>query len=131
MTTNDNTQQTEQEAEDLSYVADVADIEEGERVIAEIEGREIAVFNLDGEFHALSNYCIHQGGPACEGLISGSVDVNEEMELTYNCDDMVVSCPWHGWEFEIESGNHLAPTDYRLPTYEVTVRDEKVYLATY
>lgn len=127
MTTSEDTPQTES-TEDLHYIAEVDEFEDSDRVIVDLQGREIAVFNVDGEFHALSNYCVHQGGPACEGLISGSLEVDDEMELTYNSENKVVSCPWHGWEFEIESGDHLAPTDYRLPTYEVVVRDGAVYL---
>lgn len=130
MTTKDDQQRSES-SENLHYVADVDELAAGERVIVDLEGREIAIFNVDGEFHALSNYCIHQGGPACEGLVSGCLEVDDDMELSYNSENKVVSCPWHGWEFEIESGDHLAPTDYRLPTYEVVVRDEAVYLDTY
>lgn len=130
MTASDDTQQTES-VDDLHYVAEVDEFEHGDRVIVDLKGREIAVFNVDGEFHALSNYCVHQGGPACEGLISGSLEVDDEMELTYNSENKVVSCPWHGWEFEIESGDHLAPTDYRLPTYEVVVHNGAVYLDSY
>ncbi|GAB6862901.1 Rieske (2Fe-2S) protein [Haloplanus litoreus] len=130
MTTKDDSPQSES-AETRHYVADVDEIADGDRVIVDLDGREIAVFNVGGEFNALSNYCVHQGGPACEGLVSGSLEVDDEMELTYDATNKVVSCPWHGWEFEIESGEHLAPTDYRLPTYRVVVQDGAVYLEGY
>lgn len=109
------------------YVADVDEIGEAERVITEIRGREIAVFNVDGEFYALANYCTHQGGPACEGVISGALAL-EDGELTYTRENQVVSCPWHGWEFDIATGEHLAPTDHKIPSYDVVIRDGKVYV---
>jgi nitrite reductase/ring-hydroxylating ferredoxin subunit len=45
----------------------------GERLIVDTGGREIAVFNMNGEFVAVANYCVHAGGPVCEGKLSGTV----------------------------------------------------------
>ncbi len=110
------------------FVASTAELESNDRVIAEIQGREIAVFDVDGEYYAVANYCVHQGGPACEGLLSGTVTVNEEMELSYDQEGEVVACPWHGWEFDVKTGEHLASSEYVLPTYDVVVDDCKVYV---
>ena len=130
MTNDENatTKESRNVDENLHFVAEVDDIPEGERLIVEIEGREIAVFNVDDAFYALSNYCVHQGGPACEGLISGTMAVDEDRELSYSRDGEIVSCPWHGWEFDIKSGEHLAPSNHRLPTYSVEVRDGDIYV---
>lgn len=114
--------------DDLHHVISVDSFDEGERVIVDIEGREVAVFRSNGDFHALSNYCTHQGGPACEGLLSGTLDVDEDDELIWACEGEVVACPWHGWEFDITDGTHTASNDYRLPTYDVHVRDGEVYV---
>lgn len=115
-------------ATDLEYVADRADFDDTDRIVTEVSGREIAVFQLDGTFHALANYCVHQGGPVCEGMVSGTLTVDGERALDYESENLVVACPWHGWEFDIETGNHLARPKYRLPTYDVVVRDGRVYL---
>ena len=120
--------QPDSDGEGLHHVIAADDIGDGERVIVEIAGREIAVFHSNGEFHALSNYCTHQGGPACEGLLGGTLDVDEENELVWTCEDEIVACPWHGWEFDITDGAHTASDDYRLPTYDVHVRDGDVYV---
>jgi nitrite reductase/ring-hydroxylating ferredoxin subunit len=111
-----------------TFVIEANELQAGDRVIVEIDGREIAVFNVDGDLHALANYCVHQGGPVCEGLLSGTVGVDEELDLVYEKEGEIVSCPWHGWEFEIRSGEHLADPGYRLPTYDVSVEDGEVYL---
>ena len=109
------------------HVRSLDAFERGERVFVEVEGREIAVFRTDDGFHALLNYCVHQGGPVCEGLVSGTLGVEDD-ELVYEKAGKVVSCPWHGWEFDVETGTHLADSSYRLPTYEVEVDDGEVYL---
>ena len=112
----------------LHVVADVERFEGTDRILADVEGREVAVFDLDGEFFALANYCVHQGGPLCEGTVSGALTTNEDFELAYGREGEVVSCPWHGWEFDVRTGEHLAETGYRTPTYDVVVRDGKVYV---
>lgn len=110
------------------HVVSTAALEDTERVITEIQGREIAVFNVDNEYYAVANYCVHQGGPACEGLLSGTVDVTETEQLTYDRENEIVACPWHGWEFDITTGKHLARSGYALPTYETEVEDDELYV---
>ncbi|QLG61147.1 Rieske (2Fe-2S) protein [Halorarum salinum] len=119
---------------ELTRVADLDAFEDVDRIIVDVEGREIAVFAVDGEFHAVSNYCVHQGGPVCEGMLSGGLSVedpanaDDRAELDYSYADRLVSCPWHGWEFDVVTGEHLARPKYRLPTYDVVVDDGAVYL---
>lgn len=109
------------------FVVAADDINPGERILVDIQEREIAVFNVDNTFHALSNYCIHQGGPVCEGAVTGTVTEDED-GLDYDKEGEVVSCPWHAWEFDIKTGRHLARPQYRLPTYETAVVDGKIYV---
>ena len=110
------------------HVVSTDELESSDRAIVEIQGREIAVFNTGGEYYAVANYCVHQGGPACEGLLSGTVSISDERELTYNCEDEIVACPWHGWEFDVKTGKHLARSEYALPTYDMVVEDGEIYV---
>ena len=128
MGTKDTSKQSATDRDELHHVISVYKFDEGERVIADIQGREIAVFHSNGEFYALSNYCTHQGGPACEGLLSGTLDVDEDDELIWSCEDEIVACPWHGWEFDITDGSHTASDRYRLPTYDVQLIDGELYV---
>lgn len=113
----------------LHYVADVAELDDGDRVVVDVRERELCVFNLDGSFYALSNFCTHQGGPACEGRLSGRLTESVDGELTYEQDGEFVCCPWHGWEFNIKTGRNLAhPDEHRLPMYETVVRDGEIYV---
>jgi nitrite reductase/ring-hydroxylating ferredoxin subunit len=119
---------TQQAEENLHYVAEIEEFDETDRVIVDVEGREVAVFDLDGEFYALANYCIHQGGPLCEGSVTGALTAAEDFELEYSREDEIIACPWHGWEFDIRTGKHLAQTGHKTPMYEIVVRDDTVYI---
>jgi nitrite reductase/ring-hydroxylating ferredoxin subunit len=110
------------------YVVDEADIDEGERVLVEVEGREIGVFNVGGELYALANHCAHMGGPVCEGGLMGYFTSDDDGNLRYEREGEILACPWHGWEFDVETGEHVAGSKYRLPTYDVTVEDGAVYV---
>ena len=70
------------------------------------DGNELAVYNVDGEFYATENFCPHKGAPLSEGLLCGHV----------------VECGWHGWQFDVRSGQCLTVPD-RLKTYEVLIAD--------
>ena len=111
-------------------VARVEDLSEpGSRVIVEIDGTEIAVFNVDGDFYAVANYCVHQAGPLCEGRITGRVAVGDDgWEWTYEDDGKIIECPWHQWKFDITTGDHIDTRRYRAPTYETKVRDGSIFV---
>lgn len=126
MTTGEDSSAIEED-DSYHFVVAADAIDPGERVLVDIQDREIAVFNVDNTFHALSNYCIHQGGPVCEGTVTGTVTEDDD-GLKYEKDGEIVSCPWHAWEFDIKTGRHLARPQYRLPTYEITVVDGKIYV---
>lgn len=110
-------------------VASVDRFEDGDRVIAEIAGQEIAVFRLDGEFYALANFCAHQGGPLCEGPTTGTTEYDPDgWAWTADEADRVVRCPWHGWRFDITTGESLQSDRYRTPTYDVEIADGEVFV---
>jgi nitrite reductase/ring-hydroxylating ferredoxin subunit len=102
--------------------------EDGSRVITEIRGQEIAVFRHDGDYYAVANYCIHQGGPLCEGALSGHMTTAEDgWDWRYDDEEKYVVCPWHGWKFDITSGRSPKDDRYAVPTYDVEVEDGTVY----
>ena len=55
-------------------VAEVSEIKDGERILVELKGREVGIFYLDGEYFAFANWCAHQGGPWCEGTLTGTFE---------------------------------------------------------
>ncbi len=85
-------------------VAPVADIAPGGRHVITVGERRIVVFNLGGEFFALSDRCPHQGGSLCQGLLSGHVESPAPGEYVYARRGEMIRCPWHYWEFDIRTG---------------------------
>lgn len=111
-------------------IADVEALaEDGSRVIAEVEGMEIAVFRIEGEYHAVANFCVHQGGPLCEGTLRGRTTVADNgWEWEYDDTEKNVVCPWHGWLFDVTTGRSPDDDRYAVPTYDVEVDDGTIYV---
>jgi nitrite reductase/ring-hydroxylating ferredoxin subunit len=92
-------------------VARTSEVAPGTARCIEIEGRRIALFNLDGTFYAIDDTCPHRGGPLSEGFLDGDVIV----------------CPWHGARFRIPTGEVLSPPATQgVASYSVRVRGEEV-----
>ena len=88
-------------------VATVAEIPPGNRKLVTVRGRSIAVFNLGGEFFGLFNRCPHQGGPMCEGILTGLIESDEPGHYRYSRKGEILRCPWHGWEFDVRTGQSV------------------------
>ncbi len=103
-------------------VAMVEEIPPGGRKIVEVAGRSIGVFNLGGEFFALRSRCPHRGGPLCEGRLWGALRASVPGQYEYSPSQEVLTCPWHGWEFDVRTGRSWCePGRLRTRAYEVTV----------
>ena len=85
----------------------------GESKIANVNGTDIALFNVDGEFFAISNVCLHRGGPLGEGFVEGDV----------------VTCPWHGWRYNIKTGANAMIPSQKVASYQVKVEGSDVFVA--
>ncbi|HEX8551559.1 MAG TPA: Rieske 2Fe-2S domain-containing protein [Abditibacteriaceae bacterium] len=106
-------------------VAKVGEVQNGQCKLVEIEGKEIGVFFVDGEHRAYRNMCPHAGAPLCAGGISSAplaVNVHE-----YAGEADTIRCPWHGWEFDLKTGDHLV-SRAKLKTYEVSVEGDDVII---
>lgn len=90
----------------------VDDIPDGERKIIEVEGVSIGVFHHNGSWYALRNSCLHRGGPVCAGALKGDV----------------ITCPWHGYQYNLTTGVLLLDPSANLETYPVEVRDGEIFL---
>jgi len=97
----------------LTKVATTAELQPGTGKKVEINGKEIAVFNIDGKFYAFDDMCPHRGGSLSEG----------------SCDDKVVACPWHGWQYNVETGACLTNPGVQQQTYEVTVEGNDILIS--
>ncbi len=103
-------------------VAPASEIAPGSRKLVDVAGRSIGIFNLGGEFFALSNRCPHQGGSLCLGEQVGLVLSEEPGQYRYSRPGEMLRCPWHGWEFDIRTGQSWCdPKRMRTKSYPVTV----------
>ncbi len=103
-------------------VATVDEIPPGERKVLEVAGRTIGVFNIQGEFFALRNQCPHQGGPLCSGRLTGFLTATKPGDYTYTRRGEMLRCPWHGWEFDVKTGQSwFDPAHMRVRAYQVSV----------
>ncbi len=96
-------------------VTHIKDLPPGSCQSFEIQDYGIALFNLEGEIHALDNTCPHAGGPLGEGTIEGDL----------------VACPWHDWKFNIRTGicqKNPSPS-WTVSRYEVRVEHDIIQIA--
>ncbi len=70
----------------------------------------VALYNVDGEFFALDGICPHQGGPLGQSRLNGCV----------------VTCQWHGWQFDVRDGQHQISPTLRQPSFPTKISDGQV-----
>jgi nitrite reductase/ring-hydroxylating ferredoxin subunit len=103
-------------------VAAAAEVQPGTCKLVTAKGREIGMFNVGGKFYALANKCPHRGGSLCQGRITGLVQSSGPGDYRLIRDGEFVRCPWHGWEFEIATGqSYCDPTSLHIRQFAVEV----------
>ena len=115
------------------FVAKAAEFADGDRRIVAHNGTEIGVFNWQGSYYAYENLCIHQGGPACEGVIMHKVEDVLGPDRTwhgqrFSATEAHFVCPWHGYEYDISTGECAADRRLKLKSFPVVRRGEDVYV---
>jgi len=97
--------------------------------VVDVGGRQVGVISVGDEFFAVHDRCPHMGASMCTGSLGGTFVAGDPHQYVYGRDGRVLRCPWHGWEFDLESGRSLLePERVGLRTYRVDVRDGQVIL---
>lgn len=91
-------------------VARVDEVAPGTGKVVELEDRVLAVFNVGGDFYVIDNTCLHRGGPLGEGFLDGKM----------------VTCPWHGWEYDVSTGENSLNPSLKVNTYRTAGRDGEI-----
>lgn len=91
-------------------VAAAAEIPPGGRLVVEAAGKQIAIFNVNGRLVACDNTCLHRGGPLGEG----------------DLEELLVTCPWHGWQYDLSTGECLMNPKAKIALYPVTVEADSI-----
>lgn len=111
------------------YVGTVDEIAECQPKIIEIEGISIGIIYTNGNYHAIRNVCPHKQGPICKGDVRGTMLPTNPQEYMYGMEEQVIVCPWHGWEFDLETGEGLfSINDRKLKKYSIEINDDKIYV---
>ncbi len=115
------------------YIGRDSEFKETERKVVSSKGLEIGVFRVKEQFFAYENHCAHQGGPVCQGGIFRKVEQALASDKTslgfkFSEDHVHIVCPWHGYEYDIETGASPANPKMKLRKFEVVVRGGEVYV---
>ena len=114
------------------YVGKTGEFKDGDRRIIFAGDNEIGVFRHEGQFYAYSNFCLHQGGPACEGMITPNVVDVFAKDKTYQGqvfgEETHFVCPWHGYEYDLKTGECIGDRKQKLRKFEVVKRGEDIYV---
>ena len=93
-------------------VLSVVELLPGQAAEVTVGDKAVALFNVGGTFHAITNLCPHRGGPLGQGFVEGSQ----------------VSCPWHNYTFDVTTGENVVSPDLRVERYEVKVEDGRIFV---
>lgn len=115
------------------FVAKKAEFPAGDRrIVVNDHGKEIGVFSQEDGYYAYSNYCLHSGGPVCEGLLINRVEEVIGADRTYEgeifSDDVHFVCPWHGFEYDLKTGECVGNRKMKLRSFTVVERDGEIFV---
>lgn len=109
-------------------VATVSEIAHGDHKVVPIGRHGVGVYNVNGAFYAIANYCPHEGGPLCKGRTHGQtvVDDSEPGGQAESRSGEFIYCPWHQWGFELATGTTAVKPEWSIRTYPVRVVGDDV-----
>jgi len=96
----------------FALAAKKADVPPGTIREVQVEGKAVALANVAGQFHAIDGVCIHRGGPLGDGVLEGAV----------------VTCPWHGWQYDVRTGRVGQNPAAGVNCFPVEVRGEEIFV---
>jgi nitrite reductase/ring-hydroxylating ferredoxin subunit len=110
--------------------ADFAD--DGRRIVT-VAGFDIGVLRHGDRFFAYENRCVHQGGPVCEGRVLGKVEAvlgadKSLLHERFSEAELHLICPWHGYEYDLESGECVVDRRRRLRRFDVVEKGDEIYV---
>ena len=114
----------------LHKVGHLSDIPDDDALTVDIEGRPIGVFRAAGKVFAVKNICPHKRAPLARGTVQGTMlPTSCAGQYQYGMENQVLKCPWHGWEFDLETGKCLfGVSNSRIKTYEVSIQNDEIYV---
>lgn len=96
----------------MHRVGSLNELRHAKRLCADVDGKRVAVFLVDGKVIATTGRCPHAGGPLADGELCGAI----------------LTCPWHGWTYNLDTGSCEEDPDISLPFYDVRIDGDDVYV---
>jgi len=93
-------------------LAAVDDVPAGEGRVVDAQGKELAVFNIDGTYYVIDNMCVHRGGPLGEGDLDGRI----------------VTCPWHAWRWDVTTGANVNNPAVKMACFPVIIEQGDIFV---
>lgn len=111
-------------------VGKTSDLPPGSRKILQVRNMQIGVFNVNGTYYALHSMCPHQYGPLCHGPVTGETasTARNDWKFEWTRDGEILTCPWHGMQFDITDGRSLTLPDMKIRTYPTRVVNGEVFV---
>jgi nitrite reductase (NADH) small subunit len=115
------------------HVGQASDLVDGQRLMVRLDGRDVFIFEREGRLYAFENLCLHMGGPVGEGILIGKVEAildenRAHVRDRFSPTEIHLVCPWHGWEYDIETGECAANRRLKLRRYQAVQRGEDIYV---
>lgn len=107
-------------------VGAVHDFPDGQVTIVNVGRSEIGIIPWRRAIYAISAICAHQGGPLCRGVVSGRLTGLKPGDVRVQDAVPVIACPWHGWEFDVGTGEAIWDSSLRIRTYPVDIAGGRV-----
>jgi nitrite reductase (NADH) small subunit len=98
---------------DFVKVCKTSDVPAGSGRTVDVKGKPVAVFNVHGNFYAISDTCVHRGGPLGEGELEGNI----------------VTCPWHGWRYDVTTGTNATNPAVPIEKFQIKVEGDDLLVA--
>ena len=93
-------------------VGTLAEVPAGSCRSVEADGMSVAICNVDGTIYAVDNTCPHAGGPLGEGSLDGEL----------------VECPWHGWRYNVKTGERPENPEITVDCFRVQVENDVIHV---
>ena len=106
------------------------DFPDGQVSVVAVGRAEIGVIRWHENVYAISTVCTHQGGPICRGVLADRLTGREPGDMTLQDSAPVIACPWHGWEFDVSTGEAIWDPAIRIRTYLVEVVSGRILVDT-
>ncbi len=111
-------------------IGSVQDFPDDQVSIVTVGRTEIGIIRWSGKIYAVSAVCTHQGGPLCRGVLAGRLTAQQPGEMALQDAAPVIACPWHGWEFDVSTGEAIWDPAMRVRTFPVEIVAGRVLVET-